>query len=149
MTVRKFISEDIDAVMHTWLQTNIVAHSFIPPSFWNNNVALVRSLITDADVYICEIDGAVNGFAGVSDGYIAGIFVKEEYQSKGIGKMLIDDLKLHYTELQLRVYVKNSRAVSFYLREGFNEVAKNLDEQTSEIECLMIWKDRDDATKSI
>ena len=149
MIIRKFNIEDIDAVMHIWLQTNIVVHSFISPSFWNNNVALVRSLITEADVYICEIDGGVKGFAGISDGYIAGIFVEEECQSKGIGKMLIDALKLYYSELRLNVYLKNSKAVSFYLREGFNKITKNLDEQTSEIEYQMMWKEREDVPKPI
>ena len=40
-----------------------------------------------------EDDKMIQGFIGVSDEYIEGIFVSDEMQSCGIGKMLLDYIK--------------------------------------------------------
>ena len=44
--------------------------------------------------------------------------------------------------LQLNVYQKNARAISFYQREGFIIQCKGLDEATGEKEYTMLWKQK-------
>lgn len=72
--------------------------------------------------------------------YIAGIFVREEAQNRGIGKSLLDRVKEEKRKLALNVYVRNMRAVRFYLREGFRIVEDGTDENTGEKEYLMRWE---------
>ena len=55
----------------------------------------------------------IQGFIGINDEYIEGIFVSDEMQSRGIGKMLLDYIKDKKDRLQLKVYQKNVRAMSF------------------------------------
>lgn len=43
-------------------------------------------------------------------------------------------------KLHLSVYQKNTRAIRFYQREGFEIQCENLDEDTGEKEYVMIWK---------
>ncbi|MGH2242524.1 GNAT family N-acetyltransferase, partial [Enterococcus faecalis] len=50
---------------------------------------------------------------------IHGIFVSDEMQSCGIGKLLLDYIKNKKVRLRLNVYQKNTRALSFYQREEF------------------------------
>lgn len=45
---------------------------------------------------------------------IEGIFVSDEMQSCGIGKLLLDYIKDKKVSLRLNVYQKNARAISFY-----------------------------------
>ena len=45
---------------------------------------------------------------------IEGIFVSEEMQSCGIGKLLLDYIKDKKVRLQLNVYQKNARAISLF-----------------------------------
>ncbi|MBE6062633.1 MAG: GNAT family N-acetyltransferase [Clostridium butyricum] len=73
------------------------------------------------------------------DNYIAGIFVEQGSQSKGIGKSLIEYSKKIKDELMLNVYEKNERALQFYKRENFKILEKNRDENTNEIEFSMVW----------
>ena len=51
-------------------------------------------------------------------------------QSCGIGKLLLDYIKDKKVRLQLNVYQKNARAISFYQREGFIIQCEGLDEAT-------------------
>ena len=53
------------------------------------------------------------GFVGINDDYIDGIFVSDEMQSCGIGKLLLDYIKGKKVSLRLNVYQKNARAISF------------------------------------
>ena len=68
--------------------------------------------------------------------------MKRENQSKGIGKSLLDECKKKYNKLELNVYEKNNRAISFYKREGFDIVSKNIDQATKEIEIRMKWENK-------
>ena len=71
---------------------------------------------------------------------IEGIFVSDEMQSCGIGKLLLDYVKDKKVSLRLNVYQKNARAISFYQREGFIIQCEGLDEATGEKEYTMLWK---------
>lgn len=140
--IRNFKKSDLSIVMQIWLDTNIKAHSFIPKEYWTENFDLVKNLLPQAEVYVFEDDitNTIEGFIGITDNYIAGIFVSENSQSKGIGRQLLNIVKGIKNELTLSVYQKNERAVNFYHREDFKIQSINSDENTGEKEFLMLWK---------
>ncbi|MDF2878564.1 MAG: acetyltransferase [Clostridia bacterium] len=78
----------------------------------------------------------------ISAGYIAGIFVSSDMQSKGMRKQLLEKVKALYSELSLAVYQKNIKAVKFYQREEFVIKQEQIDENTGEIEYLMVWHNK-------
>ena len=139
--VRQYIDGDIDAVMQIWLDTNIQAHYFISSDYWHTNCDMVREVLPHAEIYVYEDDSEkkIDGFIGLSDNYIEGIFVKETMQSKGIGKQLLNHVKEVKPTLKLSVYRKNEKAIKFYLREEFSIQSENLDDNTGEKEFVMIW----------
>ena len=132
---------DLGVVMQIWLDTNIDAHGFISREYWISNYATVEKMLPHAEIYVYENDDTeqIEGFIGVTDHYIAGIFVKAESQSKGIGKQLLDYVKGRKEELNLSVYQKNVRAVRFYQREQFFIRSENIEKETNETEYKMIW----------
>ena len=131
---------DINRVADIWLKTNLKAHFFIPEQYWISNYEFVKEMLPQAEVYVYEDDKMIQGFIGVSDEYIEGIFVSDEMQSCGIGKMLLDYIKDKKDRLQLKVYQKNVRAMSFYQREGFTIQSEEMDEFTREKEYVMNWE---------
>lgn len=137
--IRKFEVNDIDRVMDIWLYTNIKAHDFIPESYWHGKSETVRKMLPDAELFVYEENSEIQGFVGLMGDYIAGIFVDPNSQSKGIGKELLDFVKKTRPELSLQVYKKNTRAVRFYLREGFAVLNEQTDENTGETELVMRW----------
>ena len=139
--IRILQENDLGVVMQIWLDTNIDAHGFISREYWISNYATVEKMLPHAEIYVYENDDTeqIEGFIGVTDHYIAGIFVKAESQSKGIGKQLLDYVKGRKEELNLSVYQKNVRAVRFYQREQFFIRSENIDKETNETEYKMIW----------
>ena len=138
--IRKLQKVDINRVADIWLKTNLKAHFFIPEQYWISNYEFVKEMLPQAEVYVYEDDKMIQGFIGVSDEYIEGIFVSDEMQSCGIGKMLLDYIKDKKDRLQLKVYQKNVRAMSFYQREGFTIQSESMDEFTGEKEYVMNWE---------
>lgn len=128
--------------MEIWLDTNIQAHRFIARGYWTDHFALVKEMLPEAEVYVYEEDdtGRIDGFVGLTGGYIAGIFVKKDFQAKGIGKQLLDYVKDTREEISLSVYQKNIRAIRFYQREAFVIQSEGVDESTGEKELVMVWR---------
>ena len=140
--IRELRKADINKVANIWLDTNITAHYFIPAQYWQNNFELVKELLLQATVYVYEHNQEIQGFIGLNDEYVEGIFVSDEMQSRGIGKMLLDYIKDKKDRLQLKVYQKNVRAMSFYQREGFTIQSEEMDEFTREKEYVMNWESK-------
>lgn len=138
--IRKLRKADINSVAEIWLDANRKAHAFIPASYWERNFASVKEKLPQAEVYVYETDQGIQGFLGLSGEYIEGLFVLEEAQAHGIGKCLLDDAKDRKPALRLNVYQKNTRAIRFYRREGFQIQCEGLDADTGEPDCEMIWR---------
>lgn len=137
--IRKLQNGDINRVTDLWLKTNLEAHNFIPGQYWIGNYEAVKKMLPQAEVYVYEENKIIQGFVGVQEEYIEGIFVSSKMQSHGIGKALLDYIKDKKGRLQLNVYQKNVRAMSFYQREGFTIQREQLDEFTGEKEYVMEW----------
>ncbi|MGF0033243.1 N-acetyltransferase [Bariatricus sp. SGI.154] len=139
--IRIFRENDLTAVIQIWLDTNIKAHNFIPKEYWMSNYAMVKDTLPQAEIYVYVDDETkeIDGFIGLMDNYIAGIFVKEAVQSKGIGKQLLDYVKEIKSNMRLSVYQKNTRAIVFYQREQFVIQSENIDDSTNEKEFIMAW----------
>ena len=137
--IRELRKVDINKVAEIWLDTNIKTHYFISAQYWKSNFELVKELLLQATVYIYEDKQEIQGFIGLSNEYIEGIFVSAEMQSQGIGKILLNYVKGKRNKLILNVYQKNTRAISFYQREGFEIQHSGLDEATGEKDYVMAW----------
>ena len=140
--IRELRKADINKVAEIWLNTNIKAHDFIPAQYWKSNFELVKELLLQATVYVYEDKQEIQGFIGLSNEYIEGIFVSAEMQSQGIGKILLNYVKGKRNKLILNVYQKNTRAISFYQREGFEIQYSGLDEATGEKDYVMAWQQK-------
>ena len=136
--IRKMQNIDINRVADIWLKTNLKAHYFIPEQYWTSNYELVKEMLLQAEVYVYEDSKMIQGFVGLNNEYIEGIFVSDEMQSCGMGKLLLDYIKNKKVRLRLNVYQKNTRALSFYQREGFDIQCEGFDEVTGEKEYTML-----------
>ena len=139
--IRRLQKTDIDAVSGIWLDSNRDTHDFIPTEYWESNFLLVKEMLLQAEVYVYidECKNEIEGFVGLDQEYIAGIFVRKDARSEGIGKALLDFVKEKKQELTLNVYQKNERAVRFYERQGFQIIDRSIDKSTAEKEYLMQW----------
>jgi putative acetyltransferase len=141
--IRYFRMTDIERIMQLWLDTNIIAHNFIDSRYWRDNFGAVKEMMPKATIYVYEQNGDIQAFIGLMESFVAGVFVASDFQSRGIGKLLLDYSKCKHNELSLCVYKRNNPAVRFYLREGFTISGEQIDENTGEIEISMKWEKRE------
>lgn len=139
--IRKFKQDDLSLIMQIWLASNIEAHSFIPEKYWIDNFEFVKKMLPQAEIYVHENESTkqIDGFIGLNEDYIEGLFVEKNMRSKGIGKQLLDYVKKTKAKLSLSVYQKNFKAISFYKREHFVVKSENIDNDTNEKEFFMVW----------
>ena len=137
--IRLFEFRDLDRIMEIWLEGNLKAHSFIEEAYWRQNYEMVRSVLPNAEVYIFEEEGEIQGFIGMDAEYIAGIFVAAGHKGQGIGHQLIETVKKK-KRLSLHVFDKNTGAMAFYLKEGFTVRERMTEKDTGERECLMVYE---------
>lgn len=78
-------------------------------------------------------DGLIKGFLQMKEREICKIYVDTFFQSKGIGKELIEYAINEYDANNLWALEKNERAISFYTKHGFNLTGeKKFEEDTIE-----------------
>ena len=141
--IRKFENSDIDDVMQIWQNENIQAHNFIPKEYWESNYEYVKKLLPNSEIYVYIENDKIEGFIGINEDYIEGIFVNSNYQNKGIGTALLNKAKEGKEELTLNVYEKNREAIKFYEKNGFKIVKEAVDKENNEKEFRMIWNKGD------
>ncbi len=98
-------------------------------------------MLPQAELYVHENEATrqIDGFIGLTENHIEGIFVAKAARSKGIGKALLDYAKSRKPCLTLSVCQKNQRALAFYRREQFVVQSEGIDEDTNEAEIQMLW----------
>lgn len=140
--IRALKKTDVDKIAEIWLDTNLSAHDFIPVEYWQGNFTAVKEMFPQAEVYVFQDEerGEIQGFIGLNEEHIEGIFVRTQAQGQGIGRNLLDFVKSRKERLSLNVYQKNSGAVRFYQREGFRIADGGTDENTGAKDYLMVWE---------
>lgn len=140
--VREFQRDDLERAAEIWLEANLQAHGFIPRAYWEEQLETVRDLLPQAELYVWQDGGAIQGFIGLNGDHVEGLFVRPPLQGRGIGKALLDRARDAHGRLTLNVYRKNERAAAFYAREGFQVRGEGVDGNTGEPEYTMVWERR-------
>lgn len=139
--IRSYRETDLDEMVKIWYDASIIAHSFIPASFWaSQKNAMKERYLRSTENFVFEKNGQVSGFISLAEARICALFVEPEMQGKGIGRALLEHAKNLKGRLSLMVYRENEKAICFYKKCGFVEVNEEVDEFTGCMQILMEWK---------
>lgn len=138
--IRPYHPTDSDAVLDLWLKASILAHDFVPESFWRDQLPAMRELyLPQAETLVLEEKGQVLGFASLHEQRLAALFVSPDAQGRGLGRRLLDEAKRRRDSLELGVYRANAGAVAFYRAGGFVTLNETRDPHTGQPELTMRW----------
>ena len=143
MIIRPMEPEDADSV------AQIENESFSQP--WSRQGFLDALQIPDNIILVAEEDGEILGYectyVSFDEGELTNIAVEPEYRGKGIGLMLMKELKHRAEEksvskIVLEVRISNATAISLYEKCGFKNLGtrKNFYEQPVEDAYIMAWQ---------
>ncbi|WP_437918502.1 N-acetyltransferase [Sphingobacterium sp. LRF_L2] len=140
INIRQANKSDYRGLAKIWLQASIVAHDFIAEKYWHlNQEAMETDYLPQSTVYIAEGVKTAYGFVALLDTHIAAIFVKPEYQGRGIGRLLIKHVMKSHKKLSLNVFQKNFKSIEFYQKLGFVVTDESIDDKVNESEFIMYW----------
>lgn len=135
--IRVFESSDMNDVLDIWLRASIEAHSFVGREFWESKVEDMRKTYLPASDTYVFIDSEIKGFFSLHGDTLAAMFVSPDFQSNGIGQLLMGKAKSIRNTLNLTVYKENPRSIDFYRKCGFAIIKEKVDEHTGHVEILM------------
>lgn len=131
--------KDVEIVAQIWLNSNLEAHKFIDPKYWQKNYSVVKNQFLQAEVYVYLIQNRIIGFIGLQDNYVAGLFIEKKNRNKHVGQKLLNYVKQSHEQLELNVYERNKKAVEFYLHNNFEIVDKSIESATKMSNLKMLW----------
>ncbi len=113
------------------LQINVIHTYLSQTSYWAKNIPLeiVTKAIENSFCYACYTNNQQIAFARVitdaaTFGYLADVFVINEYQGKGVGKLLIDFIMKDEQLKGLRRFMLATKdAHELYKKFGFNPLS--------------------------
>lgn len=87
-----------------------------------------------------KCDDDIVGFMILGKNFLDELYLRDDYQHKGIGSQLIAIAKKYYESLSLYTLKQNKTAIAFYLKHGFSIVKYGIapDEQVEDV--FMEWK---------
>jgi putative acetyltransferase len=136
--IRPYQKGDTESIVEVWHAAAIIAHDFVPDSFWLTERDALRNTYLDvAETWVYEADDRVVGFLSLLGDEIGGLFILPAYQGYGIGTRLIQHARALRGDLFLRVFKRNVRAIHFYEACGFVAAEETLHEPTEFILITM------------
>jgi len=139
INLRSAKDKDLSILSDTCISVAPLYEAFMPNAFRNQAEKFMeRGLSSCYDTFIIENDNDAIGFIGtktLSDQtvYLVACYIHSDFQNKGFGSMVIENLKnslkeLHTKEIVLLVHKKAVWAQQFYLKNDFMIVSDDRDQ---------------------
>ncbi|MHC8304547.1 GNAT family N-acetyltransferase [Pseudomonas sp. PB3P13] len=118
---------DYEELTRVWEASVRATHDFLPDSYIELLKNLVLTRYLDAVMLVCTKDSRqrITGFAGVAAGKIEMLFIDPAHRGQGIGKQLLRYAMEQFNADELDVNEQNAQALAFYLKQGFEVIARS------------------------
>lgn len=118
--IRKYKTEDADALISVWEKGNAFAHPFLSEVFVAQVAKDMRNIyLPNAETWVLEKDDQAVGFIALLGNEIGGLFLAPSLIGKGYGKTMLDHALALKGPLRVEVFKDNAVGRSFYERNGF------------------------------
>ena len=114
--VDSYVLDGIDRIVEDYLTTQFSLENVI-------------NIIENHTVYVFEINGATIGYVVVKQengkSEIDNFYILPGLQGSGYGKQILAHLRQLHSNLWLRCWHKNERALQFYYKNGFTKIGES------------------------
>ena len=145
IALRDYAPGDLEAVAGILREATRQAYSFMAWTHDDDSYAafITRTLPTWNHVRVATGDGAPVGFACLEGGLLDQLFVLPPWQGKGVGSLLLEDVKtLRPGGFRLYTFEKNHAARAFYEKRGLVETGRGFSEEEQEADVAYRWEPR-------
>jgi len=118
--IRKFKSEDTDAIINVWRKASKLAHPFLTEVFLDQEAKNTREIyLVVAETWVTEIEGQVVGFISLIENEIGGLFLDPAFHGQGLGRAMVDKAVAQKGAVKVEVFAENIVGRPFYTSYGF------------------------------
>lgn len=120
--IRRATPSENEILFDLWLQAVQATHAFVPPEDIQSMIPQVRAYFSSGNSelwVICDDDGTIAGFMGMSGSLMESLFIAPERLRRGYGKRLVEHAQTLHNELTVEVNEQNEHARRFYEACGF------------------------------
>lgn len=136
--IRKYQTEDTEALVLIWQKANALAHSFLAEDFVAQVAQDMRNIyLPNAETWVLEENEIPVGFIALVGTEIGGLFLEPSFHGRGFGKALTDHAVTIHGPLCVEVFEKNAIGRRFYDRYGFVEAERYTHEDSGEVTIKM------------
>ncbi|MGB5560372.1 MAG: GNAT family N-acetyltransferase [Paracoccaceae bacterium] len=93
-----------------------------PHSFEGDRKFYRTRVFAECEVWVAEDNQKIVGFCAFKEGWVDHLYLLPTHVGNSLGEILLNKAKERHPFLQLWVFQQNSRAISFYERNGFQKV---------------------------
>ena len=138
--IRKYKSEDADAVVLMWRISSDLAHPFLTKEFLDKEADNIRNVhLAMAETWVTEINGNVVGFIALVGEEIGGLFLDPRYHGRGLGRALVDKAVAEKGALKVEVFKENVIGRRFYNSYGFRSTEEFFHEASGQMTLRMVF----------
>jgi len=124
--IRRAAPQDADQIAETFSRSFGML-TFLPPLHTEeeHRQFITEMVPVDHEMWVAEEDGRVVGLAAVGDRKLGHLYVHPDYQNRGIGSQLLDQVKALLPDgFTLWTFPNNEGACRFYERHGLHVSAR-------------------------
>lgn len=142
VALRDAVEADLRGIADVLKQATRTAYTFMA---WTHDDPSYLAFVTGtfptwSHVRVAEADGRIVGFACLEGDLLDQLFVLPDWQGRGVGGRLLDDVKaLKPAGFTLYTFEKNLAARRFYARRGLVETGRGFSEEEQEADVAMRW----------
>ena len=141
--IRIYKPEDCEEVIEVWFAASRVATPFLSEEFLAEERDNIRQVhLKEAETWVFEHEDSVAGFIALIGNEVGGIFVRPEYQGRGIGRALMDHAAGMRNDLFLDVFEENFIGRRFYDRYGFQLQHEHVHDRTGHMQLRLVFSPR-------
>ncbi|SJL84625.1 GNAT family N-acetyltransferase [Vibrio palustris] len=111
--------QHLDEIKQLYLESRLATFTWLDTSLFE--LSDFERETEGEDIWVACESNEVLGFISIwaPDSFIHHLYVKPSNLRIGIGLTLLNFAKQHYSHLSLKCFTQNSRAIDFYLAQGF------------------------------
>lgn len=131
--IRKYKTEDTDALIAIWNNAEALAHPFLSDDVRSQVRKDMRNMyLPNAETWVLEDDGTPVGFIAMIDTEIGGLFLDPSQHGKGMGRQMVDHVVSLKGPLTVEVFKDNKIGLPFYERYGFEITGEDIFDVTGD-----------------